>query len=100
MNAEWWVDLAQLDRDQEAVMGLPLDEDSMVLGPPGSGKTNLLLLRANYVSQAGSPNILIVVFGRALREFIARGSAQYQFDSERIMTSTGCFFELLKHYGH
>jgi superfamily I DNA/RNA helicase len=100
MNAEWWVDSAQLDTDQEAVIALPLERDYLVLGPPGSGKTNLLLLRANYVSQAGSPNILVVVFGRALREFIARGSSQYQFDPDKIKTSTGCFYDLLKHYGH
>ena len=100
MNAEWWVDSAQLDPDQEAVIGLPLDQDFLVLGPPGSGKTNLLLLRANYVAQAGSPNILVVVFGRALRKFITRGSGHYQFDAERIKTSTGCFYDLLKQYGH
>jgi superfamily I DNA/RNA helicase len=100
MNAEWWVDSAQLDADQESIIALPLEKDFLILGPPGSGKTNLLLLRANYVSQAGSPNILVVVFGRALREFIARGSSQYQFDPDKIKTSTGCFYELLKHYGH
>jgi superfamily I DNA/RNA helicase len=100
MNTEWWVDLTQLDPDQESIIALPLDQDSLVLGPPGSGKTNLLLLRANYVSQAGSPNILVVTFGRALREFIVRGSGQYQFDAERIKTSTGCFYDLLKQYGH
>lgn len=100
MNAEWWVDLAQLDADQEAVIGLPLEEDVLIFGPPGSGKTNLLLLRANYVSQAGTPNILIVVFGRALREFISRGSFQYQFDADSIKTSTACFLGFLKQYGH
>jgi superfamily I DNA/RNA helicase len=99
MNAEWWVDATRLDKDQEAVMRLPLDDDFLVVGPPGSGKTNLLLLRANYVAQAGSPNILIVVFGRTLREFIVRGSERYQFDAERVKTSTGCFFDLLKQYG-
>lgn len=100
MNGEWWVDMVDLDEDQLAVMALPLDQDFLVLGPPGSGKTNLLLLRANYVAQAGSPNILIVVFGRALREFIVRGSRQYQFDAHQVKTSTGCFFDLLKQYGH
>jgi superfamily I DNA/RNA helicase len=100
MNAEWWLDGTELDKDQEAVMRLPLGGDYLILGPPGSGKTNLLLLRANYVAQAGSPDILVVVFGRTLREFILRGSEQYNFGAERVMTSTACFYDLLKKYGH
>src|SRR5262245_58843596 len=100
MNAEWWIDATHLDEDQVAIMKLPLDGDFLLLGPPGSGKTNLLLLRANYVAQAGFPNILVVVFGRTLREFIVRGSGQYRFNPERVKTSTGCFFDILKHYGH
>lgn len=99
MQSEWWVDQKQLDEDQIKVMNLPLEGDYLVLGPPGSGKTNLLLLRANYVSMSGTPNILIVVFGRALREFIVRGSAKYKFAESKVTTSQSCFVDLLKFYG-
>lgn len=98
MNNEWWVDIAKLDQDQEGILNLSLDEDHLVLGPPGSGKTNLLLLRANYVSQV-TPNILVVVFGRTLREFLVRGADQYKFDAERLKTSARCFYDILRDYG-
>ncbi len=97
MNSEWWVDLSKLDEDQEGILNLGLEEDHLILGPPGCGKTNLLLLRANWVSQV-TPNILVVVFGRTLREFIARGSGQYKFDIDKLKTSARCFFELLREY--
>ncbi len=99
MNDEWWVNLANLDRDQNEILNLALDQDHLILGPPGSGKTNLLLLRANWVSQV-KPNILVIVFGRTLREFLARGSDQYKFDIEKIKTSTKCFYEILREFDY
>lgn len=99
MNAEWWVNIKQLDDSQKHVMGLPQNRNTLVLGPPGSGKTNLLLLRANYLSKAGVPNILAVVFGRTLKEFLVRGSEQYSFPAEKITTSTKWFSDVLRDLG-
>lgn len=99
MNNEWWLNLTKLDSEQGGILNLPLDQDHLILGPPGSGKTNLLLLRANYVSKV-TPNILVVVLGRTLREFLARGSDQYNFDVEKLKTSSKCFYDLLREYGH
>ncbi len=99
MNSEWWVDLAKLDTDQEGILRLSLGEDHVILGPPGSGKTNLLLLRANYVSKV-TPNILVVVFGRTLREFLVRGADQYSFGTDKLKTSARCFYDVLREYGH
>lgn len=100
MNNEWWVDLAKLDHDQQGILSLPQDEDHLVLGPPGSGKTNLLLLRANYLSKHDAPNVLVVVFGRALREFLGKGAEQYAFDIDNLKTSARCFYDILHEYGH
>ena len=49
MNETWWVDPSQLDVDQKKVIRAGADQDLLILGPPGSGKTNLLLLRDNYL---------------------------------------------------
>lgn len=100
MSGTWWVSHQDLDSDQRDVIALPLHESVLVTGPPGSGKTNLLLLRANYLSLSGQKNIAIITFTRALREFIAHGSAQYDFPPSKIMTFNEWGMDLLKQYGH
>lgn len=86
MAATWWTDPADLDEEQTKVVSLPPDGHFLVLGPPGSGKTNLLLLRASYLHKAGIKHIVVLAFGRVLKEFIAAGSAHYPFDAEKIQT--------------
>src|SRR5690349_13027729 len=99
MNDTWWVKLGQLDDDQKRIIPLALNEDHLVVGPPGSGKTNLLLLRANYVVRAGQPNILLLVFTRTLQEFLATGAAQYAFAPSRIKTTRKWALQFLRQHG-
>ena len=89
-----------MDPDQRAVIALSLDGSHLVSGPPGSGKTNLLLLRAQYLDLAGHPNILVLVYTRGLREFVVSGAGQYGFsDESRILTSRKWELSLLQEYG-
>ncbi len=77
MNETWWVKQEQLDEGQKAVIDLPLDQSHLIVGPPGSGKTNLLLLRGSQLVRSNKPNVLILTFTRTLREFVAsRGFRQ------------------------
>lgn len=99
MTETWWVDERALDDGQKSVIRLPLEGSYLVTGPPGSGKTNLLLLRANYLQLAQRPNIQIIVFTRTLREFIAAGSGQYDFPLGKIRTSKSWQRNLLFEYG-
>ena len=99
MNETWWVSEAQLDDDQQRVVTLPLDEGQLIVGPPGSGKTNLLVLRARYLTLAQRPNFKIVVFTRALREFIAAGASEYGVQEDKIVTSHQFFRSVLFDYG-
>src|SRR5258708_1700953 len=87
MESTWWVKPAELDDQQKAVIGLPLDGSYLVVGPPGSGKTNLVLLRANHLALYPRPNLAIIVFTRLLESFLRTGAASYQFDPEKITTS-------------
>ena len=89
MNNTWWVKQDQLDQRQRAVIDLPLSASHLILGPPGSGKTNLLLLRASQMVLSGKPNILVVVFTRTLREFLVTGSSRYEFPADNIVTLSG-----------
>lgn len=70
----WWARKDQLDRDQiRLIEQLPLRESHLVLGPPGSGKTNVLLRRAQFVRTQSMPNVLVLTFTRPLTEFLRTG---------------------------
>ncbi|MBN1512324.1 MAG: AAA family ATPase [Phycisphaerae bacterium] len=99
MAGAWWIGEADLDDDQKDVISLSSEGNHLVLGPPGSGKTNILLLRANYLTLSGKPNIAIVVFTRTLRKFIASGGKQYAFPPDKIMTCNKWQRDLLHQYG-
>ncbi|TKD48370.1 MAG: hypothetical protein E5W98_01255 [Mesorhizobium sp.] len=72
MNETWWVDPSQLDSDQKAILTATADSSLLILGPPGSGKTNILMLRANYVRPVGARQ-MILTFTRALAEHLRSG---------------------------
>jgi superfamily I DNA/RNA helicase len=86
MPNTWWLDQDELDDDQKDVIGLPLGKNILITGPPGSGKTNILLLRAQYMTLSDMPNIVILVFARALHDFIIAGAGNYAFPSSKIQT--------------
>lgn len=86
METTWWKQPEDLDVHQTEVVALPLAGDHLVIGPPGSGKTNLLVLRGTYLYGAGIQNIAVLTFGRVLREFLASGSQNYNFPATKIQT--------------
>src|SRR5580692_6514880 len=95
----WWRELRDLDDDQRAVIGLDADGSYLVKGPAGSGKTNLLLLRANYLANTEHSNLAIVVFNRTLCEFIRSGGGRYDFDRRNVLTSHQFLMRLLTESG-
>jgi DNA helicase IV len=99
METTWWTQPEELDEAQQEVVALDSDSDHLVLGPPGSGKTNLLVLRAAYLYGAGYQNIAVLTFGRVLREFLVSGSTNYTFPSNKIKTYVRWGAELLSENG-
>src|ERR1700722_6690142 len=73
MKKSWWRKQAELDDAQQRVIDLPVDGRYLLTGPPGSGKTNLLLLRAMFLSGSGLKDVIFLTVGRTLKEFIATG---------------------------
>lgn len=98
MKDTWWVRPDQLDEEQKRIISLPIDKDYLIFGPPGSGKTNLLLLRANFLAKSGFPDIVILVFTRTLREFMVTGANQYSFSSDKILTSHQWMLNIMYQY--
>lgn len=99
MEETWWVEESQLDDDQRTVAELNPKGSYLIKGPPGSGKTNLLLLRAKYLTLGGASNLVVVVFNRPLCEFIRSGSSHYTFDPKKVMTATQFIQSLLREAG-
>jgi superfamily I DNA/RNA helicase len=86
MQQTWWTQPEDLDAYQTAVVALPLAGDHLVIGPAGSGKTNLLILRGSYLYRAGIRNIAILTFGRVLKEFLVAGASNYDFPEDCVQT--------------
>ena len=99
MEETWWVEESQLDDDQRSVAELKPEGSYLIKGPPGSGKTNLLLLRAKYLTLGSASNLVVVVFNRPLCEFIRSGSSHYAFDPKKVMTATQFIQSLLREAG-
>jgi hypothetical protein len=70
----WWARREQLDDHQVSLIEeLPLRQSHLILGPPGSGKTNVLLRRAQFVRSQEMPNVMVLTFTRSLTEFVGPG---------------------------
>jgi superfamily I DNA/RNA helicase len=69
----WFRSKNELDDDQKAFIKLPPYGRYLLVGPPGSGKTNLLLLRAQFLAGTGEKNVLILTYTKALADFIRSG---------------------------
>lgn len=76
MKQSWWRSKNELDDDQKAFIQLPPNGRYALIGPPGSGKTNLILLRAQFIAGTGEKNVLIVTYTNALADFIRTGIGQ------------------------
>jgi superfamily I DNA/RNA helicase len=95
----WWLDIADLDDDQKDVIGLPQQGNYLVIGPPGSGKTNLLLIRAEYLIRSGIPDVFVLMFNDPLHDFVVRGGSHYDVPSPKIRKILSWELTLLREHG-
>lgn len=79
MNGNWWRSKKEMDQAQKDFIGLPMEGRYLLSGPPGSGKTNLLLLRAEVMVGSGEKDILFITYSRALADFIRSGAVAKGF---------------------
>lgn len=87
MQGSWWTKPEQMDEDQKHFVRLDADGKHLLVGPPGSGKTNLIVMRARFIYGSGLKNVLVLTFTRALQDFIRAGVGEKKFlDSQQIKT--------------
>lgn len=99
MNSNWWRKFDELGPRQKAFIRLPIEGRHLLEGPPGSGKTNLLLLRAEYLAGKGQKNVLILTYTKALRNFIRSGiGARKLITPEQVKTYHGWASEHILHH--
>ncbi|KKB64384.1 superfamily I DNA/RNA helicase [Robbsia andropogonis] len=99
MNSMWWRKLEQLDNTQRAFLEMPVQGRYLLEGPPGSGKTNLLLLRAQYLAGTGEKNVLIITYTKTLANFIRSGPIASQLIStSQIKTYHSWAFDHIRQY--
>lgn len=81
MRLEKWF-ISNLDDSQRKIIVQSIDDDIIVQGAAGSGKTNLAIHRALQAKDKGS--YAIVIFTVALKRMIAYGMQALGLDKERI----------------
>ena len=99
MTNTWWLKQGQLDTYQKNVFTLSITDDHLVKGPPGSGKTNLLLLRGKQLIGSNIPDVVVVVHTRTLQEFIRSGAPTYGIPATKIVTFRKLATDLLYRVG-
>lgn len=96
-----WRRRSELHEDQiNAIEHLPSNGKYLLLGPPGSGKTSILLHRGQYLRGfAGQSNTRLITFARTLKEFIA-ANGDDRFPPELIQTVASFVKEIFDAYEH
>ncbi len=91
MRKEWAVAVSELTKKQKyAISELDPFGNFAITGPPGSGKTNVLLLRAKYLlSKFEDRSVLVLVFTSALKDFVKKGVQEYKVDPGIVQTFHG-----------
>jgi superfamily I DNA/RNA helicase len=81
----WYINESELDDYQVRIIRRSLQSSFIVKGCAGSGKTVLALWRAKELSEQGNNNYFVIVFTRALRQFIEDGIHTIGIKSSKVM---------------
>lgn len=99
MSSIFWIRTDQLDDEQkQAVESIPEATSFLLRGPAGSGKTNILLLRAKWLTLKKQSDFKLIVFTSSLRRFVEEGCDHYGIDPSAAITQMTFFKTILQEY--
>ena len=81
----WYINESELDDYQVRIVRRNLNSSFIVKGCAGSGKTVLALWRAKELSEQGNNDYLIIVFAKALKQFIEDGIHTIGVDQSKVL---------------
>lgn len=81
----WYINESELDDYQVRIVRRNLNSSFIVKGCAGSGKTVLALWRAKELSEQGNNDYLIIVFTKALKQFIEDGIHTIGVDESKVL---------------
>lgn len=102
MRKEWAVAASELTKKQKyAIDKLNPKGSYAIAGPPGSGKTNVLLLRTKYLlTKFEDRSVLALVYTSALKDFVKKGVQEYKIDPGIVQTFHGWGKNYLRNFNH
>lgn len=83
ISKKWMVSEEELDDEQYKIRQLKQD-NYLIEGCAGSGKTVLALQKAKEIQDTGKGNYLVIVYTKALRSFIKDGVKSLELDPHRV----------------
>ena len=82
---KWYINESELDDFQVKIVRRKLESSFIVKGCAGSGKTVLALWRAKELAEKGEESYLVIVFTKALKQFIKDGINEIGVDESKVM---------------
>ncbi len=98
----WMIARERLTEQQKRILALPVEQNQFISGPPGCGKTVLLLHRANHLLHNCnlSPHQLrVLVFTNVLRSYIQAGGDSLNLPFEIVQSFYSWVFQLADREG-
>ena len=85
----WLLAKSELKQEQKKAVELPIDKHQLITGPPGSGKTQILVHRAKFLCnqyKVQSDEFRIFVFTNVLKDYIKQGIDLIGLPEENVLT--------------
>lgn len=98
----WMIAREFLTEQQKRIVALPVEQNQFISGPPGCGKTVLLLHRANHLLQScnlSARQLRVLVFTNVLRAYIQAGGDTLSLPFETVQSFYSWVFQLADREG-